>query len=56
MYLRDLIQRHLRAVVVDVDGIQHVHVGAPGARGRHGLTEIFDRLVHAGLELDVRDL
>ena len=49
--LRDLVERHLRSVVVDRNGVEHVDVGASGARGSHFAAEVFYRLLHAGLEL-----
>ena len=52
--LGDLVERHLRAVVVHRDRVQHVDGGAAGAGRGHFLAEIFHRLVHAGLQLDVQ--
>ena len=51
VHLRDLVERHQGAVVLDLDAVQHVHRGAAGAHGGHFLAEVLDRLVHAGLEL-----
>jgi hypothetical protein len=51
VHLRDLVERHLRAVVVDAHGVEHVNRGAPGAGGGHFAAEVFHRFVHARLEL-----
>ena len=52
VHLRNLVQRHLRSVVVHTHTVEHVYRGASGPRGRHRLAEIFDRLVHPRLELN----
>ena len=40
----------MRAVVVDADLVEHLDIGAAGARGGEVDAEIVDRLFHAGLD------
>src|SRR5713101_1434921 len=53
MYSRDLVQWHQFAVIIDPDSVHHVDGGAAGTSGGHLATEVFDRFVHAGLQLYV---
>src|SRR5260370_17717368 len=50
MNLGDLVERHLRPIVVNRNRVEHVNVRSPGARGRHFTAEVFHRLLHARLE------
>src|SRR5208282_1241706 len=51
MNLGHLVERHLLSVVVDQNGVEHVNIRSPGARGGHFAAEIFHRFVHPRLEL-----
>src|SRR5258708_20244240 len=50
MNLGNLVERHLRPIVVNRNRVEHVNVRSPGARGRHFTAEVFHRLLHARLE------
>ena len=49
--LRELADGRVRAVVVDLDLVKHVHAGAPGAGGGQAGLEGSHCLVHAPLEV-----
>ena len=54
--LRHLVDGRVRAVVVHLDLVEHVHAGAAGARGGQVGLEVGDGLVHAPLEVGCRGL
>ena len=51
--LRHLVDGRVRAVVVHLDLVEHVHAGAAGARGGQVGLEVGDCLIHAPLEVAV---